>query len=568
MKSPILGGDSVSRSRNLADSQLWNLYPEIVETKDGKAIGALYGTPGLDLKATAGVGPIRGGGMATMDGTDTAYIVSGTQVYSLDTSYNLTLLGSLPNPLGSPVSMANNGSQMIIFDGVGGYLVPGGYPLTGGSIGAGGAGYAGQDTILLTNTDGTSTGTAQVTVNTVSGSAVASFSVSITGAFNPKPTSFSQFSTSGSGSGFTLTSPTYGAFNGVYTVPLPFSGSPVSGAIIDNFGLVNVAGSLKWYQSALTDLSIWPSLTFGSADATADPIVALSAIHREAWLLKQKHFEIWIDAGQAGFAFQRLQGVAAEVGCAAPFSVSKFGETLVWLARTSDGRGVFVRTRGYEVIPISSQGIDYEIQKYTNISDAIGYSYQQGGHVFYVVTFPSAGATWAYDLTASGMSGIPMWHRRSSFVNGAMTRHFGNAHAELNGMHLIGDYRNGNIYAFNLDTYTDNGNARKWLRSWRALKEARNDPTTFSSLQIDMETGVSVPAGTDPLCMLRWSDDGGNRWSSERFAKVGAIGKTAQRVKFNRMGTTRRNFGLDRIFELSATDQFRPAIIGAEVEVE
>jgi hypothetical protein len=35
---------------------------------------------------------------------------------------------------------------------------------------------------------------------------------------------------------------------------------------------------------------------------------------------------------------------------------------------------------------------------------------------------------------------------------------------------------------------------------------------------------------------------------------------------FRRLGSTRRNSGLDRIFELSSTDQFPVALIGADLE--
>lgn len=568
MDSPIFGGDSVSRSKNFADNQLWNLYPEIIETHDGKGIGALYGTPGLDLMATAGNGPIRSGGMSTMDGVGgIVYLVSGVGVYTIDNNFNLTQLGSLPNPLTSPVSMVNNGRQMIIFDGVGGYLVPGGYPLTGGTIGGTMTSYEVDDDIILINADGEAPATAQVTVTSETAGVITGFTVSITGAFNPRPTSFFQASTTGSGAGFVLTSPTYGPYMGVYTVPLPFLeiGGPVSGVFQDGFGLVNVAGTDFFYQSAVNDLSIWPVL-FSSADATPDDTVVLHDIHRECWVLKEKHVEVWINAGQAGFSFQRLEGVFLEVGCAAPFSVASSGETMLWLSKNSQGQGLVVRTNGYQAIPVSTQAMDYEIQNYTNISDAIAYTYQQGGHAFYVLTFPSANATWCYDITASFQASFPVWHRRAAFLDGQFNRHWGNAHVLFNGNHLIGDYLTGNIYAYDLAKYTDNRNERKWLRSWRAVVTPSVQPTRFPPLQIIMETGINVPTNSTPVCQLRCSDDGGHTWPITRFSSVGNTGQTGRRVKFNRLGSTRRNSGLDRIFELSSTDRFNVAITGAVLE--
>jgi hypothetical protein len=113
---------------------------------------------------------------------------------------------------------------------------------------------------------------------------------------------------------------------------------------------------------------------------------------------------------------------------------------------------------------------------------------------------------------------------------------------------------------------TDNGAPRKWLRSWRASQQPSEQPTRFTSLRIDMQTGIGVPDGTNPQVVMRYSDDGGHTWSREWFAGAGKSGETGRRVKFNRLASTRRNHGLDRIFELSSTDPFPVALLGAELE--
>jgi hypothetical protein len=127
MRTPFLGGSTVARSRNLADNQLINLYPEIVETKDGKDVGALYATPGLKGLDTVGSGPIRGSINARGD----LIVVSGNKVYGLAQDNTHTLLGSI-NTFSGPVSLIYNDlDQVAIFDGDQGYVFQGPVPLGG-----------------------------------------------------------------------------------------------------------------------------------------------------------------------------------------------------------------------------------------------------------------------------------------------------------------------------------------------------------------------------------------------------------------------------------------------------
>jgi hypothetical protein len=253
------------------------------------------------------------------------------------------------------------------------------------------------------------------------------------------------------------------------------------------------------------------------------------------------------------------------LGCVAPFSRSLTGEGTCWLARNTQGQAVAVMATGYEPRRISTHAIETEWAGYGTVSDAIGGTYQQEGHVFYNLTFPAANTSWSYDLTSSALAQMPMWHRRAALSAGAFVRHPANSYSFFAGRHIVGDAATGNLYTLNLATQLDNGAQRKWLRSWRARATPVRDPVRFSQLSIDMMTGIGVDPAADPQVMLRWSDDGGHVWSNGRIGSVGKTGETAKRVKFTRLGATRRNSGLDRIFELSSSDAFGVALIGADL---
>jgi hypothetical protein len=272
---------------------------------------------------------------------------------------------------------------------------------------------------------------------------------------------------------------------------------------------------------------------------------------------------VWYDSGNATFPIERIQGAFNEIGCAAAYSVAKLDNGIFWLGSDARGNGVVYRANGYTGVRVSTHAIEFAIQGYGDLSDAIAYTYQQEGHAFYVLIFPSAGATWVYDVSTNS------WSERAGFANGEFDRHRSNCQMNFNSEVIVGDYANGNIYAFDLDVYADNGAEQKWLRSWRALPSNTNDlkRTAQHSLQLDCETGVglSTGQGSDPQVMLRWSDDGGHTWSSEHWRSMGAIGAYGTRTIWRRLGMTTKI--RDRVLEISGTDPVKIVIVGAELTV-
>ena len=330
---------------------------------------------------------------------------------------------------------------------------------------------------------------------------------------------------------------------------------------LDGYFVFNEPDSQKIWITQLFDGTSVDPLDFASAEGSPDGVVGLIVDHREVWVYGTNSVEVWYDTGASDFPLQRIQGAFNEIGCAAPYSIAKMDNGLFWLGADARGQGMVYRANGYTGQRISTHAVEWHIQQYGNLSDALAYTYQQDGHSFYVLIFPSANTTWVYDVATQ------TWHERAGWSNGAFTRHRSNCQMAFNNKVIVGDYENGNIYAFDMDTYADNGQIQKWLRAWRALPPGQNNlkRTAQHAMQIDLESGVglNLGQGDDPEVMLRWSDDGGHTWSNEHWAKVGKIGEFYRRVWFRRLGMTLKL--RDRVYELSMTDPVKTAVMGAEL---
>ena len=470
MRTPILGSSYVVRSVNAADSRMVNLFPEVIP-EGGKQPAFLNRAPGLTLKVTVGLGPIRG--MWAFGGN--AYVVSQDKLYRISPTYTVTELGTVSG-ISGPVSMSDNGTQLF--------------------VACNGPSYI----------------------------------------YNASTNVFARITDSD--------------FPGAVTV-----------GYLDGYFVFNEPNSQKiWITSLLDGTSVDP-LDFASAEGSPDGVVGIIVDHREVWVFGENSVEVWYDAGNADFPLQRIQGAFNEIGCAAPYSIAKLDNGLFWLGKDARGQGMVYRANGYTGQRISTHAVEWQIQQYADMSDAIGYTYQQDGHSFYVLIFPSANTTWVYDVATQA------WHERAGFTNGEFTRHRSNCQVFFNGEVLVGDYENANVYVLDLENYSDNGAIQKWLRSWRALDTGDNNlkRTAHHSLQLDLETGVglNLGQGEDPQIMLRWSDDGGHTWSNEHWVSIGKIGQYYRRAIWRRLGMTQKL--RDRVYEVSGTDPVKIAITGAEL---
>jgi hypothetical protein len=357
-------------------------------------------------------------------------------------------------------------------------------------------------------------------------------------------------------------------YNANTNVFAPISDPDYPGAVtvgyLDGYFVFNEPNSQKIWVTALLDGTSVDPLDFASAEGSPDGVVAILSNFREIWVFGTNSVEVWYDSGASDFPLQRIQGAFNELGCAAAFSVAKMDNGVFWLGKDARGQGIVYRANGYTGQRISTHAVEWHIQSYGNISDAIAYTYQQDGHSFYVLTFPSANKTWVYDVATNA------WHERAGWVNGEFTRHRSNCQMFFNSEVIVGDYENGKLYAFDPTVYADDGQIQRWLRSWRALPTGQNNlkRTAHHSLQLDCESGVglNLGQGSDPQAMLRWSDDGGHTWSNEHWSGMGKIGEYYRRVFWRRLGMTLKL--RDRVYEISGTDPVKIAIMGAELLID
>lgn len=540
-------GFYTSQSVN-ADCQLcMNLYPEAIESGIGKSAMALYGTPGIrSFAILAGIGQIRGTFQITSGSLgQRLFAVGDGNLYEVFADGTYTLLGQVGND-NRPVSWAaNNANQLMVCSGGNLYC----YPLTAGltrnvtdttanvsTIQEAGQIHGATIFITLTAPCPFAVGT-QVTLAGCTGiwswlngqvypvqsvgpglgllTSNLVFGIGLLGGSNLGPTSESAATVTGAGNiPFT-------ELLQVNAGPRPFSKI----RFIDGVFVATVANSQEFQLSNLEDGTNWDQADVGQVEEFPDNVTAMEITGEIAWFFGPTQAIPYQDNGNPLFPYGPIPQVLVEGGIGAPESLTKLDNSLMWISQDDRGWGIAWRMNGYTPTRISTHAIEHRWGQYQTISDAVGYSYQEDGHTFWVLTFPTANyqppgdepyqksASWVYDV-ATGQ-----WHQRDRWINGQSLAHPGWVHAFCFGKHLIGDPTSGSIYEININ-FLDNSYAPGTHEPIRRVRRAphisvEQEYLRYRLLQIYLEAGLGQPttAGIPSgLPFIPLQDSSGQWW--------------------------------------------------------
>lgn len=468
MKIPFVGPSAQARSLTARNERTLNCYLEM-DQGSPRAPAAMYGTPGLVLRATLAAGGCRG----SITSSGFTFWVAGNTVYKMSPGYVVTSLGTIGTSTGR-VGIASNGTEVLIVDGVAGWLA---------------------------------------TVSALAQIVDPDFPNGVTGA-----------------------------------------------ACQDGFFVVAGDGSQRFSWNEFPNSGAgWNGLDFGSVEGSPDELVGVLSDHRELWFPGGDSTEVFVNTG-ADPLFARSGNGIIPFGAASPWTVQPFDNGVVWLSSSRNGEGLVVRSQGGNPTRISDYALEEAISKYPTLADAFAFVWQLKGHLFYVLSFPSGDATWMLDAASNAWT---QWSWRDPATN-TDHRHRANCYAFNAGVHLVGDWETGKVYSLEPDVYTDNGDAIRRLRRTQSTNAA-GKRLFFSTLTLDMETGVGNADAPNPQIMLRYSDDDGRNFGTEVVESIGAEGDYGHVVRFAGLGATERGKG--RVWELSMTDPVKFALFGADADV-
>jgi hypothetical protein len=366
-----------------------------------------------------------------------------------------------------------------------------------------------------------------------------------------------------------------------HTAPFPtlnvavLTGGVASVVFLDGYFLALIQNSSK-VQYTL-DVTTWDALDIFQVSVTSDYVTSMIVDHRELILCGAVDTVVYNNVGDADNPFQPNPSGFIQQGIAAPPSLIQLDNTVFFIGGDGRGNGIGWRLNGYTPQRVTTKAVEFAWQGYSTIADAVAYPYQDQGHSFWVIYFPTANKTWVYDV------GENAWHEREHRdpTTGIAEAHRSWVHQFAFGKHLVGDWKTGNIYEMHIPVTDGNGGwnfvtdeltagvkdpIRRYRRATHVTKGGER--VFIDSLQVFVEPGLGpIPALVDgdgnprgPILSLSVSKDGGHSFGQEMERDCGQAGEFNRRVIWRRLGQ-----GRDIVLELSASDPIPWRIIDAEL---
>ena len=323
---------------------------------------------------------------------------------------------------------------------------------------------------------------------------------------------------------------------------------------VDTYLLFNEPATDIFYSTTSGVVQPFNALYFAGKTGYSDLLAGIAVQQRQIWLIGQKTTEIWFNAGGSAFPFQIMPGPFIEHGTGAPYSIAKQGGSVFWLSQDLSGQLIVVEGSGYQTKSISTPAIEAEMATYSTTTDAIGFCFEQLGHPFYWLKFPTAGKDWVFDLSTR------LWHERCWLdANGNEQGHRANCAAFAYGVNVVGDRLNGQLYTLDPNNFTDFGGPIKRLRGFPHMM---NDGKRafYTQFLADMQCGDATFSGL--TVSLDWSDDRGATYGTPLTQSIGDPGDFLVQPQWRRLGMAR-----DRVFRLTWTAAANTALNGAFVDV-
>lgn len=301
-------------------------------------------------------------------------------------------------------------------------------------------------------------------------------------------------------------------------------------------------------------------LKYGSSEVDPDPIKRLIKVRNEVHAVNRYTIEVFQNIGGTGFPFQRINGAVVNRGALGTHCVAHYLDNIAFIGSgRNEAPAVWLADTGSST-NISTREVDLILRSYTEAQLATSVVEAKVGDAQKLLFLHLPDQTLVYDGAASQIAQTPVWHIRTTSINGLgmyKARNFVWCYDKW----LCADPVSGTHGYFSDTVSSHYGQVNGWEFGTQIVYNEGNG-AIFRELELVCLTGRVTP-GVTPTIWTSYSTDG-MTWSQEKARTLGTTGETMKRITWYQQGFM-RNWRIQK-FRGTSDSHLSAATLNAKLE--
>lgn len=353
---------------------------------------------------------------------------------------------------------------------------------------------------------------------------------------------------------------------------IPFQ--PVYIDFQDTYFIIPDGVSHEWFLSAPNNGLVWPTgaQNVGQLQTKPDTMIAVVRFNRQLFVMGKKTTEIWHDVGARLFPYQRDNSLSIDYGCLNAATIASGFGLLVWLAVNEKAGPTIMVSRGGNARQISTDGINFVLDKLDAPEDASGFLFEEDGHIFYLITFRTDNISYVYDFNTNKFYDV---------TDECLNAHLATRIAFFDNTHYFISSENGDLYEMGTDFSTfkytldpdDKGKTIPRIRILPPFRKPDASRYVINNISVTTEMGNAFPTRPEILDIettfeevpqvvdLSMSKDGGQTFGTVVRKEFNRIGNRRNRLRWFNLGSSN-----DTTFQFRFWGKYRFVITSATME--
>lgn len=306
----------------------------------------------------------------------------------------------------------------------------------------------------------------------------------------------------------------------------PIDFAPLYVYFKDTYFLIVNGISNRIYASEQNDGRVIPADSWDQIDAATQAVVALKTT---VYVFGKDLVQPFHNAGLSPFPYAKDITQAFPYGLLSPWALAEGFGLMVWLGGNDKSDPVFLMSDGGEPTPISTPGIDDAIDKLTKPDDCECFIYQKAGHIFFQANFITDNLSLLYDFMSK-----KWWHVTDKNFDSHPIKQV-SILKEKNKVLAI-SYESGDIYEFDINIYTDDGDIVPRVVISKTYSESPLRQIDINQVDLEIEQGENA---SKTEVFLDVSKDNGRSFHSGGEVTLASLGHRDALTRFRKLGTSR-----------------------------